>query len=161
MSGTAQPLLPRTVVRTTRVLSLALAALAAGCGGASVELIDVEGVVTLDGKPLPDATVVMTSLTPESGTARPSMAQTNSNGWYRMQYSTEHSGVRPGKYRVSVTTFRPQSLDNLENVIPRLPELVPEEYNSKSTLELDVQEGAKFDISLKSGGTVVQPDARR
>jgi hypothetical protein len=135
--------------------------LATGCGGPGVDLVDVEGHVTLDGKPLPEATIIFTSATPESGTSRPSMAQTDDSGWYQLQYSTEHSGVRPGKYRVTITTFRPQSLDSLEKVIPRLPELVPETYNSKSTLEIDVKEGATFDFELKSDAPVVQPDAPR
>lgn len=155
----------QTCPRVRRVRSFGLlltALLLTGCGGAGVELIDVAGVVTLDDKPLPKALIIFTPVASDSGSGRPSIAETDANGAYKLEYSTEHSGVRPGQYRVTISTYREQTMDNLERVTPRAPELVPEVYNTKSTLTADVKAGASFDFALKSSeGPVVQPDAPR
>ncbi|WP_437206898.1 carboxypeptidase-like regulatory domain-containing protein [Planctomicrobium sp. SH664] len=139
------------------------AVLLAGCGGAGVPLTDVSGVVTLDGKPLPKATIQFMRVDENGqGISRPSVATTDSSGRYKMQYSTQHHGVPPGTYRVTISTFKSESLDNQERVIPREPELVPEVYNTKSELRADVSKRTTMDFDLKSdAGPIVQPDGRK
>lgn len=133
-----------------------------GCNSAGVDLARVSGTVTLDGKPLPEATVSFYEENSEAGQGRPSIAMTDSNGRYVMQYSTSFPGVRPGKYRVTISTFRAPHLDSEENVIPRVAEVVPEVYNTKSTLTADVDKGSMtldFDLD-SSAGAVTQADER-
>ena len=138
-----------------------LAALLCGCGGNSgPDLEDVSGTVTLDGEPLPEATV---RFLPESdGTAeyvRPATGVTDSSGWYSLSYSSSRDGALPGKYRVAITTYREGGYDEDEegNPIPGAPEKVPSAYNSETTLTVTVPSDS-YDFELKSGaGEVVQP----
>lgn len=131
-----------------------------GCGRRD-GLVDVQGTVTLDGKPLPDAIVQFTASSSAEGRSRPAVGRTNSSGRYYLEYSTGVTGTRPGNYKVTISTFWPASLTSEEKVIPGNPEKVPNVYNSKSTLTADVAEdGADVNFELKSdAGPVVQPDA--
>ena len=139
---------------------LVAAATLLGCGRAD-GLVDVHGTVTLDGKPLNDAIVQFMAASHEGGTSRPAIGRTDSGGNYSLEYSTGVTGTRPGKYKVTISTFWPSSLTPEEQVIPGSKERVPNVYNSKSNLTADVAEdGADVDFELKSdAGPVVQPDA--
>jgi hypothetical protein len=76
----------------------AVAVLAAGCGGP--ELADVDGVVTLDGAPLPDVEVVFV---PEAGGGN-ARAYTDAQGRYRLKSDgNKRGGAAAGTYRVLVT----------------------------------------------------------
>jgi hypothetical protein len=153
--------MPHLHLRRLTILVILISGVgASGCGRAD-GLVDVQGTVTLDGKPLADAIVQFTAASYASGTARPAVGRTNSSGRYWLEYSTGVTGTRPGKYKVTISTFWPSSLTNEEKVIPGNPEKVPNVYNSKSMLTADVPEdGADVDFELKSdAGPVVQPDA--
>jgi hypothetical protein len=84
------------------LLLLALTGLASGCGGP--KLGGVEGVVTLDGTPLPEVQVVFV---PEPGSAEGvgnAVGRTDSAGHYRLQSGGNAlDGAGIGKYRVTVT----------------------------------------------------------
>lgn len=149
--------------RAPFVYAVPLVALFAGCGR-SDGLVDVSGTVTLDGKPVADAVVQFTPAANEgSSYARPVTGRTNSSGHYFLEYSTAVTGTKPGKYRVSISTYWPQSVDSEDKVIPGNSEKLPEVFNSKSTLTAEVKEnGQRVDFDLKSdAGKVVQPDAPR
>ena len=78
-----------------------------------------------------------------------------------MQYSTNHAGVPPGQYHVSISSFREQLLDNEQNVIPRVAEVVPDVYNRKSELTAEITKGTTIDFDLKSNaGPITQPDGK-
>ena len=141
---------------------LVVIAMAAGCGRKD-GLVDVSGVVTLDGKPLADAIVQFTASSNEPGYSRPATGRTNSSGHYKLEYSTGRTRTRPGSYRVSISTYWPSTLTNEEKVIPGSPEKVPEVYSSKSTLTAEVKpDGSEVNFELKSdAGPVIQPDAPR
>jgi len=153
----------RHEIRLIRPVILAAALVAsAGCGRKD-GLVDVSGVVTLDGKPLADAIVQFTASSNEAGYSRPATGRTDASGRYTLEYSTGRSGTRPGGYRVSISTYWPSSLTNEEKVIPGSPEKVPEVYSSKSTLTAEVKpDGSEVNFELKSdAGPIIQPDAPR
>jgi hypothetical protein len=139
-----------------RVL-LVCAVAAAGCGGGAgdrPELVDVEGVVTLDGTPLPEASVVFI---PENGP--PSYGLTDENGEYSLSHSDDADGAMIGKHKVRIFTFREAEEDEEGNRTERVPERVPEKYNTRTELTAEIgpdsDEPVNFD--LKSDGKVVQP----
>ena len=134
-----------------------------GCGSSGPELAGVTGTVTLDGKPLPNATVTFipeASATPAGGESlRIATATTDEDGYYRMEFSTDRTGVQPGKYKVAVSTFRSAEENAEGEMDPGAAETVPDVYNRKTTLTADVPSGGdEFDFDLKSdAGDIVQP----
>ena len=70
-----------------------------GCGPGGPEIASVEGTVTMDGKPLPDASVVFI---PENG--RPAGATTDSEGKYVLTFTQGRKGAMPGKNKVRIST---------------------------------------------------------
>ena len=92
------------------LLGLAACAVAvAGCPAdtAVVDTEYVEGVVTLDGTPVPEATVMFTPVTPGQGLG--ATGQTDANGVYKLTATTTGdataeagAGTLPGEYYVGV-----------------------------------------------------------
>ena len=75
----------------------------AGCSGGKLATEAVTGVVTLDSKPLPDASV---SFTPKSeGQGHPGYARTDENGKYVLQtiLGNANAGTTAGEYIVTVS----------------------------------------------------------
>lgn len=132
-----------------------------GCfGGPAVpELAEVTGTVTLDAKPLPQASVTFLPVADGNTESRPASGVTDENGRYELHYSTTQTGARPGAYQVSISTFREDGEDWSGNEVPGAPETVPNVYNSATTLTADVKvDGPPLDFELKSdAGPVVQP----
>ena len=104
--------------------------LAAGCGGGGVELGDVSGRVTLDGKPLPNALV---RFQPEKG-GRSAQGITDADGRYKLNYSARDTGALAGKSKVLITTG---SLEDSS----RRSEKVPKKYNDETELTAEVTSG--------------------
>jgi hypothetical protein len=75
---------------------------ALGCGGKD-RPVPVEGVVTLDGKPIAGAAVVFT---PE-GRGRTASAETREDGSFRLTTFKDGDGAIPGNYKVLVTWEEP------------------------------------------------------
>ena len=76
-----------------------------GCGGSGPEVVPVEGMLTLDGKPLPNKTLVFTPIgdTPGHGAGGASDAE----GRYTLRAvvpgaTRDYPGIPPGRYRVTV-----------------------------------------------------------
>ena len=113
-----------------------------GCG--SSEYSSAEGVVTLDGSPLADATVVFISPGRPLATAR-----TNPDGKYSMETGSVE-GIKPGEYAVTVTAF--QKAQN-GKPIPKLS--TPEKYSKaessdlKAVIEAGKSHDINFDLSAK------------
>ena len=76
---------------------LILASASAGCAGKKP--VSVDGVVTLDGKPVPRAAV---TFAPEGG-GRPAVGVTGTDGSFELTTFTPGDGAPPGEYRVTVT----------------------------------------------------------
>ena len=121
----------------------------AGCSG-SGKIGKVTGKVTLDGQPLPNATV---DFVPVAG-GRPSTAVTDENGEYELKYTVKEDGAEVGEHRVRVSTFE----ENDGKVVR--PEKVPDKYNRKTTLKKTVESGSNdIPLELDSDGTI--PKSRR
>src|SRR5215204_672559 len=78
------------------LLLSALLPLAAGCGQAKT--VKVQGVVTLDGKPLPGATVTFSPI--QEG--RAASGRTDTDGSFRLTTYRTDDGALPGEYKVIV-----------------------------------------------------------
>ena len=117
----------------------------AGCGGPE-NVASVRGVVTLDGQPLPDATL---EFQPEKG--RPSFGKTDEEGYYTLLYTPEHDGAEIGKHQVRISTAS-ESTDPATGEMKTEPEKVPAKYNVKSELTAEVEAGSNeinFDLTSK------------
>ncbi|MDR0521115.1 MAG: carboxypeptidase-like regulatory domain-containing protein, partial [Planctomycetaceae bacterium] len=100
----------------------------------------VSGTVTLDGQPLPDATV---TFQPESGGVVP-MGGTDANGKYKLYYADAKAGAQPGRYKVCVSTAAPHL---------GIAESVPAKYLLPETTDVivDIKKGTNtIDVELKS-----------
>lgn len=129
--------------RTYLVLSTLLIL---GCGQSSdrPETGEVSGVVTLDGDPLPEARVVFA---PTEG-GQSSEATTDANGHYELVYRGDEMGAKVGEHKVYVSTFEEEYLDDTGKMIGGREELVPQQYNTNTTLTKEVKPGAN-DIPLE------------
>lgn len=131
------------ISRNSLFALLPLTALLIGCGGAEIPLSHVEGVVLLDGQPLPNA-IVEFQPDDQSGKLRPSIGETGPDGKYKLRHSKHKHGAVRGKHKVMITTFSPSG-DG------RFKERVPAIYNSGSTLTREVQASANWhDFDLQS-----------
>jgi len=120
-------------------LLLCLLPLAIGCGRADdlPELGQVSGVVTMDGKPVAEASVVFI---PENG--RPSNGMTDNDGRYTVYLKPGTAGAIIGTHRVRISQFGEDG-DTTERI--------PAAYNEQTTLTADVKPGENtFDFALKS-----------
>lgn len=137
-----------------RVLVFATVLIAVvGCGPSGPTIAEVEGTVTMDGKPLSMASVVFI---PENG--RPAGAITDENGHYVLNFTEGREGAIPGKNKVSITTKRDPGKDVDGNALPAYPETVPMKYNTQTELTFVVEDGKKnqADFSLNSDGPLEQ-----
>jgi hypothetical protein len=124
------------------VLCISLAWLA-GCGGGTVTTVD--GKVTLDGNPLPNAVVTFHGTNEVGG-----FGGSNATGIYQLQAQDEKAGVKPGEYKVTVsaTELRDPSATASTITGPHAMEessklLTPELYATPATtpLKVTVKEG--------------------
>ena len=148
-----------------------MAAAVSGCSTApqmdysKVDLVSVSGTVTLDGEPLVNAVVTFESTT--DGTY--SFAQTDSNGYYSLQFDSVKDGVSPGMKKVEFSTTRKilglniddeggdgesgeAGEDAADSTGPDPSvEWVPECYNKESRLQVEVTpQTSTFNFDLKS-----------
>jgi hypothetical protein len=107
-------------------LTLLFVALA-GCGSDGPQMAPVRGRVTLDGQPLPEASVVFQA----PGTA-PSGGYTDKSGNYELIYKRGVKGALIGMHRVTI-------LENTQRTLG--PQRVPARYNHQSELEREVKPG--------------------
>jgi hypothetical protein len=121
------------------VLASLLAALA-GCNNAKYG--EVSGQVTLDGKPVPGVAVRFED---EQGSA--TIARTDKDGNYVLQYTVHQVGAPVGKHKVTIFTPAPESEGTGERA--RI-ELVPAKYRDSALIE-EVKSGKQtIDFALTS-----------
>jgi hypothetical protein len=144
-------------MRYCQFFTVALLLGVAGCGKGTAP---VSGRVTLDNKPLVNATVIFM---PDSTAKNPgpgSRGKTDANGQFSLDLLTgEGKGAIPGKHVVSITSY------DGDDVVPSSGSdmkvfrkaIVPPRYNVKTELRFDVPAaGSKSaDFDLKS-----DPDAK-
>jgi hypothetical protein len=122
--------------------------LLAGCGSGGPDISYVSGRVTMDGKPLPNASVVFI---PENG--RPAGANTDEDGNYVLNFAQGRRGAIPGKNTIRITTLRDPYEGDDGKMVPGSPETIPSKYNASTTLEFTVEPRkrnvANFDLTSK------------
>ena len=123
-----------------------------GCDGGDLpDLANVEGIVTLDGQPLPNAVL---TFQPESA-GRPSFARTDEKGRYELIFTAGNEGATLGKHTVTITTLTDGDPD-ADPPIASSPEKLPSQYNSSTELSHEVQPGKNnVDFELSSEGEIV------
>jgi hypothetical protein len=136
-------------------LLCAALALVPGCRETQ-KFAPVSGVVTLNGKPLANATVAFSPIAqPGSIDAGDgSVGKTNAQGEYTLTTSRGVAGAMVGKHRVRISALAPQ-VGESDARPPRsgwpLMDKIPARYNGETTLTFDVVPGAnKADFSLTS-----------
>ena len=138
----------------SKLFTLGLLFCAAGCGD---NLVSVSGKVTLNDKPLPNATVIFHPHSEKPNPGPGSHGKTNDKGEFTLTLMTrEVNGAVPGKHKVSITAYEgddkvPSSGSDMK-VFGKA--LVPEKYNGKTELTFDVPAGgttsANFDLKTTS-----------
>tara|TARA_R110002111_G_scaffold168038_1_gene233787 strand:+ start:46561 stop:46980 length:420 start_codon:yes stop_codon:yes gene_type:complete len=120
-------------------LAIYAGCLVAGCGGSGEEeappLAEVSGMVTLNGKPLPKATVMFFPV--KEG--RVSTGVTDDNGAYSLSYEPSVPGAVKGFHRVEIRTGG-ETLDADGQLVEEVPEILPENYHSQTRLAAEVGE---------------------
>ncbi len=138
----------RTRISRCCVLSgLLLISLIAGCGESDPR-VPVEGTITFGGKPLPGGTIEFVSDQLRTGAMI-------SEGQYAIPKT---HGLLPGTYKVKITSGDGKTpIDAPEDFVPGptganivSKELIPPEYNSKSTQEVTVEANKvnRFDYTI-------------
>ena len=122
---------------------MAMLACLAGCGKPEhPEVGRVSGVVTLDGQPLPEATVMFQ---PTNG--RASIATTDSAGKYSLIYLDGVPGAKLGEHKVIIRTEIPGE----DGQPPIAKEKLPKKYHEQTELTAEVKPGSNtFDFPLTS-----------
>lgn len=133
--------------RQRHLKSLALlgwiAIVAAGCGPAELPRMAVNGLVTLDGRPVEQGTI---SFVPAAGARIPSAGGEIVAGEYSIPAAT--GPAVSGKYRVEIRWSRPTG-KQIElgspappgTMVDEVEEAIPAKFNSQSTLEQEIQPG--------------------
>ncbi len=145
-----------------RIAALLSAAVLVGCGGGDeLDVGGVEGVVTLDGKPLPNAVV---TFTPKAG-GPSGVGKTDAEGKYQLLTVNENGAVI-GEHFVSIVCVpEAQAVESYRSDDPRYAEAmakksdykpkpvtkVPERYNLQTELVEKVESGSNtINFDLKS-----------
>jgi hypothetical protein len=135
------------------LVGAALAGIATGCNSEKLpRLAPVTGSVTMDGQPVPNATVTFDGAKEGEPV---SLGRTDATGKYELYYSRNHKGATVGEHAVRVSTHDETGDDDNRQV---QKETIPSRYNVKSELKANVKRGTnKHDFELKSGGEIIQP----
>ena len=128
-------------------LGLFVIAAASGCGPRSMP---VEGQVTLDGNPLPNARIsFMQNQDPEVM----GRGVTDGSGHYTIHETAYKAGLPEGAYVIRISTYRdPQP--SADPPDPGARELVPDCYNLHTALTAEVTRGENlldFELQTKPG----------
>ena len=126
-----------------------------GCGGGATDYPDmgtVSGTVTLGGSPVSGASI---AFQPSEVGARASSAVTDANGYYSLRYSANMDGAKVGEHTVRISTYQEEGPGEGGDIVPAVPETIPNQYNSKSTLKQTVEQGSNtFDFALDAEGEI-------
>jgi len=100
-----------------------------GCGGQGT--VPVEGRVTLDGRPLPNATVMLSQL--KASAPGPFTGTTDAEGKFTLESADkQHSGAAPGEYMVMITTVKSPVGADEYTPPPTEKEIVPGQWRNGS-----------------------------
>ena len=139
-------------------LALALS----GCGKSPPQVTEAEGVVLLNGHPLPNALVTFAPELDNFGAEMNSTAVTDEEGRFKLQcaYKGGQPGAAVGKHRVTVTEAPPSGeyrgmseraqTGYAEYLSKQKNRPIPKQYAALGTtpLEVEVKPGEKIEIKL-------------
>lgn len=115
----------------------------AGCGG-SGDLVPVEGLVTLNGRPLADASVTLTPV--RAIDPGPFVGKTDAEGRFVLSPpGSERGGVAVGEYFLYITTVEPVPDADEFTPAPTQREIVPPQYSS-GAMRFEVPPGGNADV---------------
>ena len=121
-------------------LSIATILFVTGCGSSGPQLGAVTGTVTLDGKPVPDATVTFVSKEPD-GTS--SYGMTDASGKYQLEFTTEKVGAMVGAHDVTIVTSRvSQSDDPVTEKLAKTEFIQIPKHYARGALTAEVKAGS-------------------
>jgi hypothetical protein len=129
-----------------------------GCNSKPYQVARVSGRVTLDGKPLPKASITFAPMfSQENLNPGPTAAGvTDTDGRYALYIDQANPGAVVGKCRIYITTLLTDpALDDRDGGPPvkRPKDKVPEKYNQRTELVFDVPPGgtdqANFDLQSR------------
>ncbi|MCA9131262.1 MAG: hypothetical protein KDB22_29460 [Planctomycetales bacterium] len=135
------------------ILALSLICLVAGCSS-GVPTAEVEGVVTLDGKPLADIRVLFQPANTDAETAgMGSFALTDAEGKFTLKLSdSQENGAVVGKHTVVLSDKLSEDPEDSDAGAARVPKSrIPARY-AKQPLSFEVKAGEKnqADLALTS-----------
>lgn len=128
------------------------AVLLTGCGESKYLIVPVAGVVTLNGEPLPEASLVFSPQgSPENPYPGPrSTATTDVEGRFRLHTVEGSDGAVVGRHHVSLTTGKSRvDPENPLRILPSVPERVPMAYRMGGRLDTDVPEAGLPDLRFE------------
>lgn len=134
------------------VLTTGLVCTAFGCGS---NVAPVSGKITLDSKPLVNATVIFEPSSELKNPGPGSQGKTDANGQYSLQLtSADTQGATIGKHIVRITAYEGDDgtvPSSAPDSVFRKP-ILPEKYNAKSDLKFEVTSAGSTsaDFDLKS-----------
>jgi hypothetical protein len=120
-----------------------------GCGPSGPKIVKIEGTVTRDGKPLKGFQV---HFDPEHG--RPSVAKTDEQGHYALDYTPKIKGAVVGKHKVYVWYFPDDPKNRLAQEEGRWKppadiQAVLKKYGpDKTPLRFDIDKSQTIDLKL-------------
>jgi hypothetical protein len=131
------------------LIAVGLVVLLAGCGDTSYKTAAVSGRVTLDNKPLPNATLMFVPDSAPGDKESPpsSIGTTDQDGRYTLvlQSGPKTSGAVVGHHKVIINMGMAVASDETK---PTFHRNLPEKYNRKSTLVCDVPTGGRTDADF-------------
>ena len=120
----------------SRLLCLGLFFCLVGCGE---NVVNVSGKVTLDDKPLANATVMFHPLSDQKNPGPGSTGKTDEKGEYTLSLNTKDlKGALPGKHKVSIVAAKGEAPKDNTDSKKVQEQLVPEKYNTKTELTFEV-----------------------
>ncbi len=126
--------------RCVIALGVGILTCAAGCGGDDSKFGDVEGIVKLDGQPVPAGKVFF-----QPAAGRGATGAIQPDGTFTLETEGESSGALIGEHRVAVVAFQSGKGGRPDPTAPRTPmkALVPERYLAAGTsgLTFEVKPG--------------------
>lgn len=131
-----------------------MALVANGCGS---NVVPVSGTVTLNNKPLVNATVIFQPDTGQTNPGPGSHGKTDAKGQFTLQLMNGNTtGAIIGNHKVSITAYEGDGDDvpsSAPETVFRKP-LLPSEYNANTKLRFTVPPGgsdaANFDLKTKA-----------
>lgn len=132
-----------------------LAIAAPGCDNKGYKVVEVSGLVTLDGQPVPGSVVNFQPIADGSDNVGPgSTGRCDEQGRYTLMTIHDEPGAVVGRHRIRIVSYSPESPvvgDSDARGTPK--EKFPTKYNYQTTLEFEVPaagtDQANFELTSK------------